>query len=147
MDISEVAKVTRLPASTIRYYEDKGLIKSIGRNGLRRIFNSKVVERLALISLGRSVDFSLDEIGAMFTQEGVEINRALLLMKADELDGKIKELTAMRDGLRHAAVCSASNHFECPKFLRLLKVANRNRFRQSSKFKKNSEDISKTKTL
>ena len=135
MDISEVSKVSGLPASTLRFYEEKGLIQSIGRSGLRRTFNDKVIERLALISLGRSVDFSLDEIGEMFTQERAEINRKLLLAKADKLDSKIDELTSMRDGLRHAAVCSAPSHFECPKFLRLLRIAGKNKFRQSSKLK------------
>jgi hypothetical protein len=42
-----------------------------------------------LISLGRRAGFSLDEIGEMFSPEGPEINRALLLAKADELDKKI----------------------------------------------------------
>ena len=135
MDISEVSKVSGLPASTLRFYEEKGLIQSIGRSGLRRTFNDKVIERLALISLARSVDFSLDEIGEMFTQERAEINRKLLLAKADKLDSKIDELTSVRDGLRHAAVCSAPSHFECPKFLRLLRIAGKNKFRQSSKLK------------
>ena len=135
MDISEVSKLTGLPASTLRFYEEKGLIQSIGRSGLRRTFNDKVIERLALISLVRSVDFSLDEIGEMFTQERAEINRKLLLAKADKLDSKIDELTSMRDGLRHAAVCSAPSHFECTKFLRLLRIAGKNKFRQSSKLK------------
>ncbi|MBA3695284.1 MAG: MerR family transcriptional regulator [Methylotenera sp.] len=129
MDISEIAKASGLLASTLRYYEDKGLIKSIGRNGLRRTFNDKVIGRLALISLARSVDFSLDEIGEMFTQEGVAINRTLLLEKAEILERKIKELTSRPDGLRHAAECSAINHFECPKFLRLLRIAGKNRSR------------------
>jgi DNA-binding transcriptional MerR regulator len=135
MDIAEVAKASGLPASTLRFYEEKGLIRSIGRLGLRRLFSADVVERLALISLGRNAGFSLDEIGEMFTPEGPDINRALLLTKADELDGKIKELTAMRDGLRHAAACNAPNHFECPKFLRLLRVAGKNRGRQPNKLK------------
>jgi DNA-binding transcriptional MerR regulator len=122
MDISEVAKATGLPASTLR---------------LRRLFSANVIERLALIALGRHAGFSLDEMGEMLTPEGPDINRALLLSKADELDRKIKELTAMRDGLRHAAVCNAPNHFECPKFLRLLRVAGKNRFRLPNKFKEN----------
>jgi DNA-binding transcriptional MerR regulator len=137
MDIAEVAKASGLPASTLRFYEEKGLIQSNGRNGLRRLFSTDVIERLALISLGRSAGFSLDEIVEMFTHEKLEINRALLLAKADELDKKIKELTAMRDGLRHAAVCNAPNHFECPKFLRILNVASKNRFRQFNKLKGN----------
>lgn len=136
MDIAEVAIASGLPASTLRFYEEKGLIQSIGRNGLRRLFNANVIERLALISLGRSAGFSLDEIGEMFTPEGPDINRALLLTKADELDRKIKVLTSMRDGLRHASACNAPNHLECPKFLRLLRIAAKNRFSKPSTLKK-----------
>lgn len=137
MDITEVAKTSGLPASTIRFYEEKGLIQSYGRNGLRRLFGADVIERLALISLGRSAGFSLDEIAEMFTPEGPDINRALLMGKADELDSTIEALTAMRDGLRHAAVCKATSHFECPKFLRLLRIAGKNRFRLPNKLKEN----------
>lgn len=123
MDIGEVAKTCGLPASTLRFYEEKGLIGSIGRQGLRRVFAPNVIQRLALITLGRNAGFSLDEIGAMFTPEGPSIDRDLLTTKADELDNKIKELTAMRDGLRHAAKCPAPSHLECPKFKRLLQLA------------------------
>jgi DNA-binding transcriptional MerR regulator len=137
IDITEVSRASGLPASTLRFYEEKGLIQSSGRNGLRRLFDANVIERLAVISLGRSAGFSLDEMSEMFTPEGPEINRALILAKAEELDKKIKELTAMRDGLRHAAACTAPNHFECPKFLRLLRIAGKNRFRQPSKLKNN----------
>jgi len=137
MDIAEVAKASGLPASTLRFYEEKGLIQSSGRSGLRRLFSANVIERLTLIALGRSAGFLLDEIGEMFTPEGPDINRTLLLAKADELDRKIKELTSMRDGLRHAAACNAPNHFECPKFLRLLRVAGKNRVRPPNKLKDN----------
>lgn len=136
MDIAEVAKSSGLPASTLRYYEEKGLIQSNGRNGLRRLFAANVIERLALIALGRNVGFSLDEIGDMFTPNGPDIDRGLLLAKADELDRKIKELTAMRNGLRHAAACRAPSHFECPKFLRLLRIAGKSRAREPGKRKK-----------
>ncbi len=145
MDITQVAKVSGLPASTIRFYEEKGLIQSCGRNGLRRLFSANVIERLALISLGRSAGFSLDEIAEMFTPEGPDINRALLLAKADELDRTIEMLAAMRDGLRHAAVCKAPSHFECPKFLRLLRIAGKNRFRQPNKLKENKPKREKQK--
>lgn len=103
MDIAEVAKSSGLPASTLRYYEEKGLIRSNGRNGLRRLFAANVIERLALIALGRNVGFSLDEIGNMFTPNGPDIDRALLLAKADELDQKIKELTAIRNDRNRGA--------------------------------------------
>lgn len=124
MDIAEVAKRAGVPASTLRFYEEKGLISSVGRQGIRRLFNANVLERLALIALGRAAGFSLDEIARMLGSEGnPKIDRALLADKADELDRTIQKLMAMRDGLRHAAVCSARSHMECPKFRRLLGLA------------------------
>jgi hypothetical protein len=81
-----------------------------------------VVDTLNLISLGRNVGLSLDEIGEMLLPQGPQIDRNLLLSKANELDIKIIEMTAMRDGLRHASACKAPSHMECPKFLRLLNV-------------------------
>lgn len=121
MDITEVAKRSGVPASTLRFYEEKGLIASVGRRGLRRLFAPGVLERLALIALGRSAGFSLDEIARMFAPDGrPQIDRSVLAAKAEELDGTIRKLSAMRDGLRHAAVCPAPSHLECPTFRRLL---------------------------
>lgn len=124
MDIAEVAKRAGVPASTLRYYEEKGLIRSVGRRGLRRVFDATVLQRLALIALGRAAGFTLDEMAPMLGQKGApDIDRGLLLAKADELDNTIAQLQAMRDGLRHAAVCTAASHMQCPKFRRLLGLA------------------------
>lgn len=124
MDISEVAQRFGVPASTLRFYEEKGLIASTGRHGLRRVFAPEVLERLALIALGRAAGFSLDEIGHMFSPEGKpRIDRQVLADKAQDLDRTIRQLTAMRDGLRHAAVCPAPSHMECPTFRRILRAA------------------------
>lgn len=124
VDIAEVAKRAGVPASTLRFYEEKGLIASVGRHGLRRLFGGDVLERLALIALGRSAGFSLDEIGSMLTTDGrTKIDRRALEAKADELDATIRQLRAMRNGLRHAAVCPAPSHLECPTFRRLLRAA------------------------
>lgn len=136
LDIGEVAKRSGLPVSTLRFYEEKGLIESIGRNGLRRIFDASVLERLALITLGRKAGFSLDEIAAMFTPNlPPKVDRKQLLVKADQLDMTIKQLIAMRNGLRHAAECSAPSHFECPTFQRLLRVVVKNQHRKQKKSK------------
>ena len=124
LDIAEVAQRSGVPASALRHYEEKGLIASVGRRGLRRTFDPAILERLALIALGRAAGFSLDEMARIFAQgTRLTIDRRMLAAKADELDGKIRELTAMRNGLRHAAVCSAPSHMECPKFRRILKAA------------------------
>jgi DNA-binding transcriptional MerR regulator len=124
MDISEVAKRSGLPASTLRYYEEKGLIASVGRQGLRRLFAPEVLEQLSLISLGQAAGFSLDEISQMFSADRrPNIDRKMLGNKADQITAMIKRLRAMSSGLRHAANCPAPNHMECPSFQRLLKAA------------------------
>jgi len=124
LDISEVVQLSGVPASTLRFYEEKGLISSIGRRGLHRIFDSGILERLVLISLGRAAGFSLDEIAHMFGSEGQpRIDREMLKAKAESLDRTIRQLSAMRDGLRHAAACPAASHMECPTFRRILNVA------------------------
>lgn len=124
LDIAEVAQQSGVPASTLRFYEEKGLIASVGRRGLRRLFDARVMERLALIALGREAGFSLDEIARMFASDGhPQIDRQQLVAKADELDDTIRKLSAMRDGLRHAAACRAPSHMECPTFRRLLGLA------------------------
>ena len=48
LDINEVAQRSGMPASTLRFYEEKGLIASVGRRGLRRVFGPAVLERLAI---------------------------------------------------------------------------------------------------
>src|SRR5262245_19387803 len=124
LDINEVAKRSGVPASALRFYEEKGLLRSVGRRGLRRLFDPDVLERLALISLGRAAGFSLDEIARIFAPGGrPRIDRQLLADKAEHLDASIRKLTALRDGLRHAAACPAPSHLECPKFRRLMGLA------------------------
>ncbi|WP_434033249.1 helix-turn-helix domain-containing protein [Cupriavidus sp. a3] len=124
LDIAEVAQQAGVPASTLRFYEEKGLIAPIGRRGMRRVYDAAVLERLALIALGRAAGFSLDDIARMFSRQGgPQIDRKLLAAKADELDRTIRKLMAMRDGLRHAAACPAPSHMECPTFRRILGAA------------------------
>lgn len=121
MDIGEVSRSTGLPPSALRYYEQRGLIEPTGRHGLRRQYDPSVLQRLRLIALWRHSGFTLDEITAMFAPDGEpQIDRGALSAKADELDERIRELTALRDGLRHAAACPAPSHLECPTFQRAL---------------------------
>jgi DNA-binding transcriptional MerR regulator len=124
MDISEVAKQSGLPAATLRFYEEKGLIESLGRRGLRRTFDHDVLGRLSLIALGRVAGFSLEEIGTLLgTTQRPELDKTLLAAKAEELARTIRQLDALKSGLEHAAKCAAPSHMECPSFRRLLKIA------------------------
>lgn len=117
MDISQVAKQSGIPASTLRFYEKKCLIRSVGRQGIRRVFSEDVLELMSLIALGRVAGFSLDEItGILGSEKTLDVDRDLLLNKASELDETIQKLSAMRDGLQLAATYTAPSHLECPRF-------------------------------
>jgi DNA-binding transcriptional MerR regulator len=134
IDIAEVARRSGVPASTLRFYDEKGLIRAVGRRGMRRLFDPGVLERLALIALGRKAGFSLEEIGAMFAPDGrPRIDRGQLAAKAGELDRTIRKLVALRDGLLHAAKCPAPSHMECPTFRRMLRLASADQARRRSK--------------
>src|SRR5688572_19502366 len=123
LDITEIARRSGVPASTLRFYEERKLIRSSGRRGLRRLFAPAVLDRLALIAVGQLAGFSLDEIARMFAPDGKpNIDRQMLTAKADEIDATIRRLTTMRNGLRHAAACRAPSHMECPTFQRILRL-------------------------
>lgn len=130
LDIGAVTAASGLPPSTLRYYEERGLITSAGRRGLRRLYQPEVLQRLALITVGRSAGFSLDEIGALLHGDHPKVPRAVLEQKAEELDRQIQHLTSLRDGLRHAAECQAPSHMECPTFQRLLQVMQKQQARR-----------------
>ncbi len=131
IDISKLSKKSGLPASTIRYYEEKKLIKSIGRNGLKRIFDTYVFDQLEFIALGQQAGFSLEEIQSMFTTKGqFEVNRQSLAARANEIAQRVKQLVAIQRCLEHAAKCTAEKHSECPKFQKLLRVAGKYQARE-----------------
>jgi DNA-binding transcriptional MerR regulator len=126
LDIGEVCDRTGLRPSALRYYEDIGLIVALGRNGLRRQYDPYVVTQLALIAMGKSAGFTLEEIASMFGENGQpELPRDVLHHKADTLERQIVELETMRDILRHVADCPAPTHSECPTFRRLVALAAR----------------------
>lgn len=134
MDISEVSKKSGLSTSTLRYYEELGLISSNGRKGLRRQYHSSALEKLALITLAKQAGFSLEELHKLFkNQKKILIDKEQLKQKASEINIKIKKLEAVRDGLIHASNCKAPSHLECPIFRRLLAVATKKQLKSTLK--------------
>jgi DNA-binding transcriptional MerR regulator len=117
LDIAEVAHRSGLAPSALRFYERRALIASSGRNGLRRTFETSVLDRLALISCARAAGFTLAQIGRFLeaTPDDAEL-RARMAEKVRELDHEIGRLTRMRDSLAHAATCTHSPLVECPDF-------------------------------
>lgn len=127
LDIGEVVRRSGVPASTLRYYEQLGLLQVLGRRGLRRQYHEKVLERLALIGLGQSAGLSLQQIGAAMPQgAGLALDRTALLAQADALQRQIRGLQRVQERLRRAAVCPhAEDARRCASFRRLLRAQQR----------------------
>ena len=122
MDIADVSRRSGLKPSALRYYEKLGLIRSIGRNGLRRQYAPSVLNKLNIICLGRLAGLSLDEISVMFDdKDELSIDRALLTQKTHEIDAQIERLQAVRDSLNHVANCPERSHLDCPSFQKMMK--------------------------
>ena len=124
LDIGTVARRSGLTPAALRFYEQRGLIAPASRLGLRRQYDPAVLERLALVTLAQRAGFSLDEIAGMFGRNGMpDLPRDVLHGKADAIDRQIRELTTLRDTLRHVADCPAPSHLDCPTFRRLVELA------------------------
>ena len=124
LDIGEVRQRTGLQASALRYYEQRGLIQSTGRNGLRRRYHPEVIRRLALIQVAQAGGFTLAETAELLETTGSDPDfRKRLAAKADELDQRIEILAGIRDQLRHAVNCPSPRLVDCQHFQRYVDAA------------------------
>ncbi|HGM6859353.1 TPA: MerR family transcriptional regulator [Serratia rubidaea] len=117
LDIGLVAKLSGVAPSTLRFYERKGLITPIGRNGLRRQYRQDVLHTLQLIALGQAAGFTLEEMRGMFDAQGkVTIEREKMLERARAIDKAILRLQLLSRGLKHVANCTQPDHSQCHEF-------------------------------
>ncbi len=122
LDISEVVSRSGMSASKLRYYEKLGLIRSIGRQGLRRQYAESILQTLSLIRLGQAAELSLEEIKSMFGTEGhLKIDRDKLVEKSEQLSQQIIRMQWVVETLNHVAQCPKDNHLECKEFQKLIK--------------------------
>ena len=120
LDIGEVVEATGVAPSALRFYERRGLLSSPARNGLRRLYDAGVINRLALIVAARDAGFTVREIGELLDASDEPTLRAGLAAKVAELDARIDRLIVMRDQLSHAVACQSPSLLECPHFRRKL---------------------------
>jgi MerR family copper efflux transcriptional regulator len=120
MNIGEVADRTGLPAKTIRYYEEIGLIRPLrGANGYRR-FRPSDVHKLDFLGRARGLGFSIEEcreLLALWEDRGrasADV-RALAAGHLRRIEAKIAELSAMRDVLADLVrACHGDERPDCP---------------------------------
>jgi MerR family transcriptional regulator, copper efflux regulator len=101
--IDAVSRRVRLPASTIRYYEERGLVLPVSRHGGRRWYGENEIRRLAIIRHWQKVGrMSLDEIGEILAGPGASAAwQRVLRERIDALGEQIDSMRAARDHLEH----------------------------------------------
>lgn len=105
-----------------------GCCRRLGRRGLRRQYDERVLERLALIGLGQAAGLSLQQIGlSLPPQDGcISLDREALLAQADVLQRQITQLQRVRRHLQRAAACpEAQDARQCGSFRKLLRAQQR----------------------
>jgi MerR family copper efflux transcriptional regulator len=95
MKIGELARLTGIASSAIRFYEDKGLLPQIarGRNGYRD-YGERDLERLRLIGMAKLLGFGLDEMRAAFSDDGLSKPEVLRFLgqRMDDLEHMLARL-------------------------------------------------------
>jgi DNA-binding transcriptional MerR regulator len=108
--IAEVAERTGVPATTLRYYEDIGLLAPAERSGNGyRAYSERDVERLRFITRAKQLDISLDDLRELVTAwdgencEGVQGRMAeVVSARLREAQDRLAELVELTGALRSA---------------------------------------------
>ena len=123
IDIGDLASKVKCSTATLRFYEEKGLIKSIGRKGLRRQYPIDTVHIIALIKLMKNGGLSLKDIQNIFVKDQkIQVNPDTLQIKMIEMVSKIQTLQHSLEVLKHIQSCPYPEHMECPEFQKLLLI-------------------------
>lgn len=120
MNIKEVAERAGLPAKTIRYYEEIGLIRPLrGANGYRR-FRDSDLHKLAFIARARGLGFSIEDCRALLAlyedrgRASADV-KALAQGHLSQIRAKIEELRGMEATLASlVTACAGDGRPDCP---------------------------------
>jgi MerR family transcriptional regulator, copper efflux regulator len=120
MNIGDVATRSGLPAKTIRYYEDIGLIKPHRSDNGYRCFAEADLHKLAFLGRARALGFTIEDcrmLMALYEDESRASGdvKQLAQEHLSKIETKIADLQAMRDTLTELVQCCAGdNRPDCP---------------------------------
>jgi Cu(I)-responsive transcriptional regulator len=128
MNIKDASRISGLPAKTIRYYEEVGLIRPLrGANGYRR-FRDSDVHKLVFLGRARALGFTIEDCRVLLslyedkTRASADV-KAIASRHLHQIAEKIAELQAMEATLSHLVSCCAGDaRPDCP-ILRDLALA------------------------
>ena len=120
MNIGEVSGATGLPAKTIRYYEDIGLVTPArGANGYR-VFAAADAHKLRFLGRARGLGFSIEECRDLLalwedqSRASADVRR-IAEAHLGEIDKRIADLREMRATLGElVAGCAGDDRPDCP---------------------------------
>ena len=118
MKIGELARKTRLSASSIRYYESEGLIPKPSRVAGKRDFDREVIELLIFIRVAQQAGFRIKEIrtltkGYLSGESPSSAWRALANTKLKELEKTIQRARSMQETLNAGLRCKCLSLSDC----------------------------------
>jgi len=119
LTVGDIASRSGVAVSTLHFYETKGLISSGRTRGNQRRYSGDVLRRVAIIKVAQEVGISLADIGAALGSlpEGRTPNRkdwtALSNVWRNDLDRRIRQLQALRDGLDGCIGCGCLSLTKC----------------------------------
>ncbi len=120
MNIGEAASQSGLPAKTIRYYEDIGLVKPLRDANGYRAFVEKDLHKLTFLARARALGFSIQDCRALLalyeddSRESADVKR-IAQEHLKRIEAKIADLRAMHDTLSHLVEeCAGDHRPDCP---------------------------------
>ena len=121
MNIGTAARASGIPAKTIRYYEEIGLIQPAERSdGNYRVYGEHEVQTFLFIRRARSLGFSVEEVAELLDlwrdrSRSSRRVKALANRHLEDIDGKIAALKTMRDTLNELIErCHGDARPDCP---------------------------------
>jgi Cu(I)-responsive transcriptional regulator len=125
VNIGDVAARSGVPAKTIRYYEEIGLVRPARAGNGYRAFRERDVHKLVFLGRARSLGFSIEQCRALMAlwederRASAEVKR-IATDHLDEIDRKIAELREMRGTLADLVeACAGDERPDCPIIRRL----------------------------
>lgn len=118
MKIGEMVKRSELPASTIRYYEQIGLIPRPARASGQRIYEESTIDLLEVIKIARGLGYALDEVRPLLEafrtrNEPSSVCHELVRSKLHELDELIQKTEEMKRTLTAGLDCECEGPQDC----------------------------------
>ena len=120
MNIGEISERSGLPAKTIRYYEDIGLITPARSENGYRLFGAQDLHKLTFLARARALGFSIEDCRTLMalyeddTRASADVKQ-VAIQHLHRIEEKIEQLQSMRQTLSHlVSTCAGDNRPDCP---------------------------------